>query len=82
MRGVLEGIDVGSVKICSRPRCCVQASPRSLPNPGRLWHEADWGPPRRAGAYWALVDDEVPLAGVVASYLEPEQFEVSVTQQT
>jgi DNA-binding response OmpR family regulator len=35
--------------------------------------------PDASGAYRALVvDDEVPLAGVVASYLEREQFEVSV----
>lgn len=35
--------------------------------------------PDTSGAYRALVvDDEVPLAGVVASYLEREQFEVSV----
>lgn len=35
--------------------------------------------PDVSGAYRALVvDDEVPLAGVVASYLEREQFEVSV----
>lgn len=36
-------------------------------------------PPAPAGAYRALVvDDEVPLAKVVASYLEREHFEVSI----
>lgn len=36
-------------------------------------------PDRGVAGYRALVvDDEVPLAGVVASYLEREQFEVSV----
>jgi DNA-binding response OmpR family regulator len=36
-------------------------------------------PPTPAGAYRALVvDDEVPLAKVVASYLEREHFEVSI----
>jgi DNA-binding response OmpR family regulator len=37
------------------------------------------GPPGGAEGYRALVvDDEAPLAGVVASYLERERFEVSV----
>ena len=36
-------------------------------------------PPASSGGYRALViDDEVPLAKVVASYLEREQFEVSI----
>jgi DNA-binding response OmpR family regulator len=36
-------------------------------------------PSRRAAGYRALVvDDEIPLANVVASYLEREQFEVRV----
>jgi DNA-binding response OmpR family regulator len=36
-------------------------------------------PDRGVAGYRALVvDDEVPLASVVASYLEREQFEVSV----
>jgi DNA-binding response OmpR family regulator len=35
--------------------------------------------PDASGAYRALVvDDEVPLAGIIASYLKREQFEVSV----
>ena len=78
MQRAANGIRVGSVKICSRPVPSCRGGP-VVGSPRGTMRVMKRNPDRGVAGYRALVvDDEVPLATVVASYLEREQFEVSV----
>lgn len=81
MRWLWEEIGVGSVKIRASPSLVVLRL--ALDRPASRHDESMKRIPAHPGGggagYRALVvDDEVPLANVVASYLEREHFEVSV----
>ncbi len=73
-----EGIGVGFVKIRSRPRRVVMRLALIGQRRGTM-RGMERIPGGDTAGYRALVvDDEVPLASVIASYLEREHFEVSI----
>jgi len=69
---------MGFVKIRSRPGLLFSGRPRSASPRGTMKGMKRIPGGDSAGYRALVVDDEVPLASVVASYLEREHFEVSI----